>query len=220
MVKGKFSTGGVHPGVSKQPAMRTIILLLVTVGLTAAKAAAISDPYAEMSTLRLAFAHLRSVVAVEHFSSGQTATVEFASPNRFHITMTRSEILLTGNIEYAKRAGGVWKRSGSGAQHQALLSAARYPAGPTGIDIHKLFTITPLGMKKLDRELVRRCLLHDTSGAYDEIVWIGRNYLPIAVAIEMPDQTLKIHYVAYNTSIVIAMPYNGMGGASSVSMRH
>lgn len=198
--------------------MRTVTLLVVALALTAASAAAARDPYADVSTMRLAFSHVRSVVAVERFSSGEVATVEFASPNRFHITMPQSQIMLAGNVEYTKSVNGGWKRSAHGAQHQALLNASWYLAGPTDIDIHKLFTITSLGTKRTDHASVRGYMLHDTAGAYNEIVWIGPNYLPVAASIEMPDQTIKIHYVAYNSPTMLAMPNVRYGHSGDVSM--
>lgn len=199
--------------------MRSITLLLIAFALTAPRALAASDPYADISRMRLALTHLRSVVAVERFSSGELATVEYVSPNRYHITMPGSQIVLAGNVEYDKRAGGHWKRSPNGAEHQALLGAAWNLAGSTDIDVHKLFTITPLGAKTVDRTPVRGYMLHDANGAYDEVVWIGPTYLPVAASIQMPDQTLNIHYIAYNTSIMIAMPQTPRQPATTVSAR-
>jgi hypothetical protein len=199
--------------------MRTIVLLLVVLAANAPKVLAASDPYADISRMRIAFMHVRSVVAVERLGSGSLATVEYASPNRYHITMRASQIVLAGNAEYTKRTGSAWSRSPDGAEHQALMQAAWNLAGPPGVDIHKLFTITSLGSKKMDRESVRGYLLHDAAGAYDAIVWIGPNYLPVAASIEMPDQTLRIHYIAYNTSVLIATPMDGGGNATSVSLQ-
>jgi hypothetical protein len=186
--------------------MRTISFLLLAVALGAPISAAASDPYADVSAMRLAFVHVRSVVAIERFQTGDVATIEYASPNRYHITMPSSQMILTGNVEYSKRVGGVWKRSPNGAEHQALLSEVWELAGPPSIDIHKLFTITSLGAKTIDREPVRGYQLHDIAGAYDEILWINPNDLPVVAIIEMPEQTVKIHYVDYNASVLIAMP--------------
>ncbi|HEX4014003.1 MAG TPA: hypothetical protein VHX17_08965 [Candidatus Cybelea sp.] len=186
--------------------MRSIILVLTALALTAPKALAAGDPYADISTMRVAFSHVRSVVAVQRYSSGELATVEYASPNRYHVTMHASQIVLAGNVEYDRKAGSAWKRSSNGAQHQALLSAAWNIAGPTNIDVHKLFTITSLGSKKIEGTTLRGYLLHDAAGAYDATVWIGPTYLPIYASIQMPDQTIKVHYIAYNTSVDVAMP--------------
>ncbi len=183
------------------------------------RVSAAHDPYADLNVMRLAFAHVRSVVAVERFGTGETATVEYAKPNRFHITMRRSQIVLAGNVEYDKKIGGVWKRSPNGAEHQAMLSAAWNLAGPTDIDIHKLFTITSLGTRKMERATVRGYLLHDTAGAYDEIVWVGPNYLPVMASIQMPDQTLWLHFIAYNTSVIIATPNNPNAFGADVSVK-
>ncbi|MGC1379756.1 MAG: hypothetical protein WA814_01890 [Candidatus Baltobacteraceae bacterium] len=185
--------------------MRTVSLFLAALALTAQSAAA-RDAYAEVSAMRVAFAHVRSVVAVERFSSGQIATIEYAAPNRYHITLPKSQIVLAGDVEYAKPAGGAWKRSPNGGEHQALLSAAWQLAGPPNADLRRLFAISPLGAKLVDGAPARGYLLRDTAGAYDEILWVGANELPVAARIEMPDQTLSIHYIDYNSSIMIAMP--------------
>lgn len=186
--------------------MRSIILILVALALTAPRAFAASDPYADISTMRVAFSHIRSVVAVQRYSSGEFATVEYASPNRYHVTMRRSQIALAGNVEYDRQIGGVWKRSPNGAEHQALLSAAWNIAGTPNVDVHKLFTITSLGSKRIDRTTLRGYLLHDSAGAYDATIWIGPTYLPVFASIQMPDQTIKVHYINYNASLDVAMP--------------
>jgi hypothetical protein len=194
--------------------MRSISLILLALALTAPRAIAASDPYADISTMRVAFSHIRSVIAVERYSSGEFATVEYASPNRFHVTMRASQIALAGNVEYDRQIGGVWKRSPNGAQHQALLSAAWNIAGTPSVDVHKLFTITSLGSKRIDRTTLRGYLLHDAAGAYDATIWMGPTYLPVFASIQMPDQTIKIHYINYNASVDVAMPQPGVGGTT------
>ena len=49
-------------------------------------------------------------------------------------------------------------------------------------------------------------MLHDAAGAYDATIWIGPTYLPVFASIQMPDQTIKIHYINYNASVDVAMP--------------
>ena len=186
--------------------MRTISFLLLALALSVQRTAAAGDPYADVNGMRFAFEHVRSVVAIERFQTGELATVEYASPDRYHITMPTSQIILAGNVEYSKRIGGAWKRSPNGPEHQALLAAAWQLAGPPDIDIRKLFRITALGTKTIDREPVRGYQVHDIAGAYDEILWINTNDLPVVATIEMPEQTVKIHYVDYNASVLIAMP--------------
>ena len=132
--------------------------------------------------------------------------------------MPQSQIMLAGNVEYTKNVTGVWKRSSHGAQHQGAFERLVVFAGPTDIDIHKLFTITSLGTKHTDHASVRGYMLHDTAGAYNEIVWIGPNYLPVAASIQMPDQTIKIHYVAYNSPTMLAMPNVRPTHSGDVSM--
>lgn len=185
--------------------MRTTCFLLATLALTVQSAVA-SDAYADVNAMRAAFSHIRSVTAVERFSTGDIATVEYRAPDRFHVTMAKSQILLAGNVEYDKRTGGAWKRSSLGAEHQALVEAAWQLAGPPDIDLHKLFTITMLISKTIDGLPVRGYLMHDAAGAYDETVWIGPNHLPVAARIQTPDETLEIHYIGYNGSVLIAMP--------------
>jgi hypothetical protein len=104
--------------------MQTYAVLLTALALTGQNAGAAPDPYADVNAMRVAFTHVRSVVAVERFNTGATATVRYAAPNRFHITMPRSEIVLAGDVEYSRRAGAPWQRSSEGAEHQALLMAA------------------------------------------------------------------------------------------------
>jgi hypothetical protein len=185
--------------------MRTISLFFVALALTVQSAQA-RDPYADVAAMRIAFAHVRSVVAVERFSSGQLATIEYTSPNRYHITMPGSQIVLAGNREYTKPAGGTWKRAPDGGEHQALLNATWQLAGPPSSDVRKLFTITALQPKVLDGAPVRGYMLHDAAGAYNEILWIGANELPVQARLEMPDQSVTIHYIAYNASVLTARP--------------
>jgi len=136
--------------------MQTFSVLLAALALTGQNAAA--DPYADVNAMRVAFTHVRSVVAVERFDTGETATVKYAAPNRFHITMPRSEIVLAGDVEYSRRAGATWQRSSEGPEHQVLLMAAWQLAGPPELDIHKLFTITSLGTESVAGCLQRKPL--------------------------------------------------------------
>jgi hypothetical protein len=186
--------------------MQTIPVLLAALALTGPIAAAADDPYGDVNAMRVAFTHVRSVVAIERFNTGESVVVKYASPNRFHIAMPRSEIVLAGNVEYAKQPGRPWKRSPDGAEHQVLLMAAWQLAGPPELDIHKLFTITSLGTKTVAGSPVRGYRLHDTAGAYDETVWINADNLPVAARIASSEQTISIRYTNYNAPAMIAMP--------------
>jgi hypothetical protein len=186
--------------------MQTIPALLAVLALSGQNAVAGPDSYADVNAMRAAFTHVRSVVAVERFNTGETVVVKYAAPNRFHITMPRSEIMLAGNVEYAKQPGRPWKRSPHGAEHQVLLMAAWQLAGPPDLDIHKLFMITSLGTKNIAGNPVRGYQLLDTAGAYDETVWINADDLPVAARITSSEQTISIHYTNYNASAMIAMP--------------
>ncbi len=186
--------------------MQTFSVLLAALALTGQSAPAAADPYADVNAMRVAFTHVRSVVAVERFDTGETATVKYAAPNRFHITMPRSEIVLAGDVEYSRRAGAIWQRSFEGAEHQVLLVAAWQLAGPPELDIHKLFTITSLGTKSVAGAPLRGYRLRDTSGAYDETLWINADNLPVVARIASSEQTISIHYTNYNAQVLIAMP--------------
>jgi hypothetical protein len=186
--------------------MQTFAVLLAALALTGQNAAAAADPYADVNAMRVAFTHVRSVVAVERFNTGETATVRYAAPNRFHITMPRSEIVLAGDVEYSRRAGATWQRSSQGAEHQALLMAAWQLAGPPELDLHRLFTITSLGTKSVAGSPLRGYQLHDASGAYDESLWVNADNLPVVARIASPEQTISIHYTNYNAQVLIAMP--------------
>jgi len=186
--------------------MQTFSVLLAALALTGQSAPAAADPYADVNAMRVAFTHVRSVVAVERFDTGETATVKYAAPNRFHITMPRSEIVLAGDVEYSRRAGAIWQRSFEGAEHQVLLVAAWQLAGPPELDIHKIFTITSLGTKSVAGAPLRGYRLHDTSGAYDETLWINADNLPVVARIASSEQTISIHYTNYNAQVLIAMP--------------
>jgi hypothetical protein len=186
--------------------MQTFSVLLAALALTGQSAPAAADPYADVNAMRVAFTHVRSVVAVERFDTGETATVKYAAPNRFHITMPRSEIVLAGDVEYSRRAGATWQRSSEGAEHQVLLMAAWQLAGPPELDIHKLFTITSLGTKSVAGAPLRGYRLRDTSGAYDETLWINADNLPVVARIASSEQTISIHYTNYNAQVLIAMP--------------
>jgi hypothetical protein len=186
--------------------MQTIPVLLAAVALSGQYAVAGPDPYADVNAMRQAFTHVRSVVATERFNSGETAVIKYAAPNRFHIMMPRSEIILTGDVEYSKQSGRSWKRSPDGAEHQVLLMAAWQPAGPPELDIHRLFMITSLGTKTVAGAVVRGYQLYDTAGAYGETMWINADNLPVAARIESSEQTISIHYANYNASAMVAMP--------------
>jgi len=186
--------------------MQTIPALLAALALNGQNAVAGPDSYADVNAMRIAFTHVRSVVAVERFNTGETVVVKYAAPNRFHITMPRSEIMLAGDVEYAKQPGRPWKRSPNGAEHQVLLMAAWQLAGPPDLDIHKLFMITSLGTKSVGGNPVRGYQLLDTAGAYSETVWIDADDLPVAARITSSEQTISIDYTNYNASAMIAMP--------------
>jgi hypothetical protein len=186
--------------------MHPIPVLLAAVALSGQNAVSGPDPYTDVNAMRQAFTHVRSVVATERFNTGETVVVKYAAPNRFHITMPRSEIVLTGDVEYSKQSGRPWKRSPNGAEHQVLLMAAWQPAGPPDLDIHKLFMITPLGTKTVAGSVVRGYELYDTAGAYGETIWIDADNLPVAARIQSSEQTISIRYANYNTSAMVAMP--------------
>lgn len=84
--------------------------------------------------------------------------------------------------------------------------AAWQLAGPPELDIHKLFTITSLGTKSVAGGPLRGYRLHDSSGAYDETLWINADNLPVVARIESSEQTISIHYTNYNAQALIAMP--------------
>jgi|SRR5579862_9167357 len=186
--------------------MRTIFALIASLAVIAPAVAVAGDPYAEVDAMRAAFAQVHSAVAQERFNTGDVATVEFSAPDNYHITTANSQIILTGDVEYAKRTGGHWMKSSLGAQHQVLLTAVWQLAGPPNVDIHKLFKVTALGTKSLNGTTLRGYQLHDTDGAYDETVWIGPNNLPVTAKIDMTDTSVEIHYANYNTSLLIATP--------------
>ena len=186
--------------------MQTIPVLLAAVALSGQNAVAGPDPYTDVNAMRVAFTHVRSVVATERFNTGETVIVKYAAPNRFHITMPRSEIVLAGDVEYSKQSGRPWKRSPDGAEHQVLLMAAWQLAGPPELDIHQLFMITSLGSKTVAGSVVRGYQLYDTAGAYGETIWINADDLPVAARIESSEQTISIRYTKYNASAMVAMP--------------
>ncbi len=186
--------------------MQTIPVLLAALALNGQNAVAGPDPYADVNAMRLAFTHVRSVVATERFNSGETVVVKYAAPNRFHIAMRHSEIMLAGDVEYSKQAGRPWKRSPDGAEHQVLLMAAWQLAGPPDLDIHQLFVITSLGTKTVAGGVIRGYQLYDTAGAYGETIWINADNLPVAARIESSEQTISIRYANYNASAMVAMP--------------
>lgn len=185
--------------------MRTILAFTIAATLTAAAARA-ADPYAAVDAMRTAFAQVRSATAVEHFSSGDVATVNYNAPNRYRITTEKSEIVVTGDTEYAKRKGGQWVLSPHGAMHQEILKSVWQLAGRPGTDLHKLYKIVPLGSKVVDGTAVRGYHLADTTGGYDETLWIGANDLPLEAQISMTGQTIDIHYADYNRSMLVATP--------------
>jgi hypothetical protein len=186
--------------------MQTIPVVLAALALTGPNLVAAPDPYADVNAMRIAFTHVRSVVAIERFNTGETVVIKYAAPNRFHIALPRSEIVLAGNVEYAKQPGRPWKRSPDGAEHQVLLMAAWQLAGPPDLDIHQLFAITPLGTKSVAGAPAQGYLLRDTAGAYDETLWINADNLPVAARIVSSEQTILIRYTNYNASTMIAKP--------------
>ncbi|MGA8533344.1 MAG: hypothetical protein WB615_04495 [Candidatus Tumulicola sp.] len=188
--------------------MRTtlVICLALAQAATAQTSAQAQDPYTAVNAMRVAFSHVRSVTATERSSNGDVATVEYNFPNRFHITTARSQIILSGDMEYAKSARGHWMTSPNGAEHQTLLAAAWQLGGPPNIDVRNLYTIVAEGTKTIGTTLVRGFHLHDASGGNDETVWIGPDNLPVAARIEMSSQTIDIHYTNYNTSVLVATP--------------
>jgi hypothetical protein len=188
--------------------MRTalVICLALAQAAMAQTFARAEDSYTAVNAMRLAFSQVHSVTATERFSNGDVATVEYNSPNRFHITTARSQIILSGDMEYVKPASGRWTPSRNGAEHQALLAAAWQLGGPPNIDLRDLYTVSALGTKTIGTTLVRGFRLHDASGGNDETVWIGPDNLPVAARIEMSSQTIEIHYIDYNTSLRVATP--------------
>lgn len=182
-----------------------ICLALVGVGAVSLPARA-DDPSTTVNAMRTAFSQVRSVTATERFSNGDVATVEYNYPNRFHIVTGRSQIVLTGDVEYTKSGSERWMRSPHGGEHQALLSAAWQLGGPPSIDVRSLYTVSSAGTKTIGATTVRGFRLQDTSGGNDETVWIGPDNLPVAARIHMASQTIDIHYTNYNGSVLVATP--------------
>ncbi len=63
--------------------MQTIPVLLFALALSGQNAVAGPDPYADVNAMRLAFTHVRSVVATDLFNSGETVVVKYAAPTAF-----------------------------------------------------------------------------------------------------------------------------------------
>jgi hypothetical protein len=187
--------------------MRTISVLGLALALCAQGTAyAQQDPYAAITSMRVAFSQVHAATAIERSSNGNVATVTFRSPDKYHITTARSEIVLSGDVEYSKSAGGSWKSNRNGPEHQALVESVWQLAGPTEIDVHKLYTITALGSKTVGGQSLRGYRLHDNAIGYDETIWIGSDNLPVVARIALPNDTLDIRYVDYNDSTLVATP--------------
>lgn len=189
----------------KKTTMRAILTLAVALALTSQVASA-DDPYSDVNAMRNAFAQVHTATATERFADGSVATVEFNAPDRYKITTPVSQIVLSGDTEYAKTNGGQWAISDKGAEHQALLQEVWQLAGPTSIDLHKLYAIRSLGSKTVGGIALRGYSLKDVDGAYTESIWIDRNNLPVAASIQLDGQTIDIHYSNYNASTLIATP--------------
>jgi hypothetical protein len=188
--------------------MRTtsILALAFVQALSAQTAARAQDPYAAVNAMRVAFSQVRSVTAVERSSNGDVATIRYNFPNRFRITTAHSQIVLSGSVEYAKRAHGQWAPSPNGPEHQALLAAVWQLAGPPNIDLRKLYSVVADSVRTVGATSVRGFHLHDAMGGNDETIWIGSDNLPVAARIAMPGQIIDIHYTDYNTSTLVATP--------------
>jgi hypothetical protein len=186
--------------------MRTFLVLSLAIALCAQGRAYAQDPYAAITDMRSAFSQIHAATAIESSSSGNFATVAYASPNRYRITTARSEIVLSGNFEYTKRPGGSWTSSANGPEHQAMVESVWQLAGPPEIDVRKLYTITALGTKTVGGATLRGYRLHDKAIGYDETIWIGRDNLPVVARIALPTETLDIHYTDYNDSSLVATP--------------
>jgi hypothetical protein len=186
--------------------MRTVLVLGLALALSAQGRAYAQDPYAAITNMRIAFSQVHAATAIERSSNGNVATVTFTSPNKYHITTARSEIVLSGDVEYSKTAGSLWKSDGSGPEHQAMVESVWQLAGPTAIDVHKMFTITALGSKLVGGQTLRGYRLHENAIGYDETIWIGSDNLPVVARIALPNDTLDIRYINYNDSTLVATP--------------
>jgi uncharacterized protein YaiE (UPF0345 family) len=186
--------------------MRTVLVLGLALALGAQGQAYAQDPYSAITAMRQAFSQVRAATAIERSSNGSVATVEFTSPDKYHITTARSEIVLSGDVEYSKDGGGSWKSDRNGPEHQAMVESVWQLAGPTEIDVHKLYTITALGSKTVGGQLLNGYKLHDKAIGYDETVWVGSDNLPVVARIALPAETLDIRYTNYNDSGLVATP--------------
>src|SRR6185437_3095979 len=148
----------------------------------------------------------QSATATERFATGEKVTVEYNAPDRYRITTPRSQIVLTGQTEYARYRGGSWVPSPHGAVHQEIQTAVWQLAGAPGTDLHKLYDVSTLGTRTIDGTLARGFLLKDKAGGYSERVWVGSDNLPIEAVVQMPGQSIAIHYSAYNASTLVATP--------------
>lgn len=187
--------------------MRTIIVAVGLITAFAAQAIArADDPYSSIDAMRVAFSQVQSATAIERFGTGEKVRVDYNAPNRYRITMPQSQIVLTGTTEYSRRNGGQWLPSSRGAIHQQMLQATWLLAGTPGTDLRKLYTISSLGSREINGVPARGYLLKDKGGAYTERVWVGTDNLPVLATIDMPDQTIRIHYSQYNASRLVATP--------------
>jgi hypothetical protein len=156
--------------------------------------------------MRNAFSQVHAATAIERSSNGSVATIEFTSPNKYHITTSRSEIVLSGDVEYSKDSAGSWKSTRNGAENQAMVESVWQLAGPTEIDVHKLYAITALGTKNVAGQTLRGYKLHDKAIGYDETIWVGANHLPVVARLALPTETIDIRYLNYNDSALVATP--------------
>ena len=187
--------------------MRSLfITIAVAAAVGAPHAAWGDDPYASVNAMRQAFARVQSATATERFGTGEKATVLYNAPNRYRITTSRAQIVLAGQIEYSRYRGGSWMPSPHGAMHQQILQAVWQLAGPPGTDLHKLYTIASLGTRSIDGSVTHGYRLDDKAGGYTERIWVGSNELPVEAVLQMPGESIDIHYSAYNSSTLVATP--------------
>ena len=183
--------------------MRTalVICLALAQAAMAQTSARADNSYSAVNAMRLAFSQVHSVLATERFSNGDVATVKYnsriASTSRRRARKSSSAVIWsTSNLPLA--AG---YRLETGRNTRLCSQPPGNSAARPNIDLRNLYTIVPLGTKTIGTALVRGFRLHDASGGNDETVWIGPDNLPVAARIEMPSETIEIHYTGYNTSV-------------------
>jgi hypothetical protein len=171
--------------------------IVLTLAASALPFVAAADPYADMQKINAAFDAQKGYHADEHFSNGQTVSVDYIPPDRIKVLPSAGggEIVI-GNDMWVNN-NGKWTKMPSFMARMITGKIEQYRHGlPSGIDAS---SVKDLGMQTVNGKRLH-AYSYVASGA-PTTLWVGANDLPVQLVTSSKGITTTILYSYTNVSV-------------------